>query len=416
MNTDKKAEEQKTPRTVSTRFLKDAFAETAINATTFVNTIIRESVNLSASDIFFEPMKDNIRVRARIDGVLYKLGEISHDSYPEISSRIKVLAELDPTEKRRIQEGQFTLRLEGRIVNLRVEIAQTIHGEIIVIRIHERQTIVMNLTQLGLNQQAYQDYSDMLRSLAGLILVCGPTGCGKTTTLYSTISKLNENQNYNIMTIEDPVEFQLQGVNQMQRRGETGFTFAEGLKTIIRLSPDIIFVGEIRDKETAEIAVESGLTGHLVFSSVHAEDSIGTLFRILDLGVESYLLNSSLLGVVAQRLVRKACENCRSPRQPTPDELELFQQVLGRHPKQLIKAIGCPSCQQLAYKGRVGIYEVLKMNSRIRDLIRNKANEDTLRETLRKEGFATLLRDGLEKCEQGITTVEEVLRNSLRTS
>lgn len=410
---DKKPEET---RTVTSRFLRDAFDQSPINATTFVNTIIRESVGLSASDILFESLKNAVRLRAKIDGVLYKLGEISHDSYPEISSRIKVLAELDPTEKRRIQEGQFTLDLEGRVVNLRVEIAQTIHGEMIVIRIHEKQTIVMELAQLGFNQNAYQIYNDMLQSMAGLILVCGPTGCGKTTTLYSTISKMNENQNYNIMTIEDPVEFQLYGVNQMQTREEIGFTFAEGLRTVLRLVPDIIFVGEIRDRETSEIAVESGLTGQLVLSTVHAEDGVGALFRLLDLGIETYLLNSSLLGVVAQRLVRKLCENCRVPYQPTPDEVELFQQILGRPPKQLMKGPGCPSCRKLAYKGRTGIYEVLKMNGNVRDHIRKKVNEDSLRESLRKEGFTTLLRDGLEKSEQGITSVEEVLRNSLRVS
>lgn len=414
MNNHKAGIKPQTPRSVSTRFLRDAFAETTINATTFVNTIIRESVNLSASDILFEPRKDAVRVRTRIDGVLYELGVITHDFYPEISSRIKVLAELDPTEKRRIQEGQFTLKLEGRVVNMRVEIALTIHGEIIVIRIHERQTIVMDLTQLGFNKEAYQSYIEMLKSMGGLILVCGPTGCGKTTTLYSTLNKLNEDQNYNIMTIEDPVEFQLQGVNQMQTRADTAFTFAEGLRTILRLSPDVIFVGEIRDRQTAEIAVESGLTGQLVLSTVHSEDSIGALFRLLDLGVETYLLNSSLLGVVAQRLVRKLCEECRAPYTPSASETDLFQRMLGHPPKQLMKAVGCHACQNLAYKGRTGIYEVLKMDPRIRDLLRTKVNEDTLRESLKKEGFITLQRDGLEKSEQGVTTVEEVLRNSLR--
>lgn len=414
MNKDQKAAEPEGTLTVTTRLLKEAFSHSATNATTFVNIIIRESVNLTASDILFEPMKPAVRVRARIDGVLYKIGDIGHDAYLEITSRIKVLAELDPTEKRRIQEGQFTLQLEGRVVNLRVEIAKTIHGELIVIRIHERQTIVMDLTQLGFNQNAYESYKDMLKAMGGLILVCGPTGCGKTTTLYSTISKLNEKQNYNVMTIEDPVEFQLQGVNQMQTSKDLGFTFAEGLRTILRLSPDVIFVGEIRDKETAAIAIESGLTGQLVLSTVHAEDSVGSLFRLLDLGIESYLLNSALLGIVAQRLVRKLCLECRSAHEPTPDESSLFQQIIGKIPKQLMSPTGCQSCQNLAFKGRTAIYEVLKMDSKIKDVVRNKVNENNLRETLKKDGFVTLLRDGLEKAEQGITSVEEVLKNSLR--
>ncbi|OGY21440.1 MAG: hypothetical protein A3A65_00270 [Candidatus Chisholmbacteria bacterium RIFCSPLOWO2_01_FULL_49_14] len=404
------------PKTVSTRFLKDLFSQTKVDATPFVNTIIREAVGLASSDIFFEPAKNTVRVRSRIDGVMYYLGEFSLDEFPQISSRIKVLSQLDPTEKRRIQEGQFTLNLEGRVVNLRVEIAQTIHGELIVIRIHEKQSIVMPLSDLGFSKKTDEIYRDMLRSMSGLILVCGPTGCGKTTTLYSTINQLNENQTYNIMTIEDPVEYQLQGVNQMQTKNDMGFTFAEGLRTILRLSPDVIFVGEIRDRETAQIAVESGLTGQLVLSSVHAEDSVGALFRLLDLGVESYLLNAALLGIVAQRLVRKNCLECQIPVSPTPEQSEYFLKTTGRSPKQFMVGKGCPSCQNLRYKGRTGIYEVLKMDSKVRDLVRSRASEDILRDTLKSHGFLTLLQDGIEKAERGVTTIDEVLRNSLRSS
>jgi type IV pilus assembly protein PilB len=216
------------------------------------------------------------------------------------------------------------------------------------------------------------------------------------------------------MTIEDPVEFQLDGINQMQTQFDAGFTFAVGLKTILRLSPDIVFVGEIRDSETAEIAVESGLTGQLVLSTLHAEDSIRALFRLLDLGVEAYLLNSSLMGIVAQRLVRKICPDCKAPYQPTQDEADLFKKVVGRAPKQLIRGQGCVKCQHMAYKGRTGIFEVFTMNARVRELLRKKVNEDSLRDALINEGFVTLLRDGLEKAEQGQTTIDEVLRNSLR--
>ena len=406
--------EPQTPQKVSTRFLRDAFAQSPIDSIPFVNTLLRESASLQASDLLLEPMKAVVRIRAKIDGVFYELGEITHDDYPEVSSRIKILAKLDPTEKRKIQEGQLSLDIEGRAVNLRVEIAQTVHGEVIVIRIHEKRTIIMELSELGFNAQAYQNYQEMLNARSGLILVCGPTGCGKTTTLYSTISKINLNQNYNIMTIEDPVEFQLPGVNQMQTNAEAGFSFAEGLRTLVRLSPDIILVGEIRDKETAEIAVESGLTGQLVLSTIHAGDAVGALFRLLDLGIETYLLNSSILGIVAQRLVRRVCPECNAEYQASPQELDLFQKILGRPPKKLVKGKGCLSCQDLGYQGRTGIYEVLTMTARMRDLIRAKANEDILRDTLQKEGFISLFRDGLEKCEQGITTPEEVLRNSIR--
>ncbi|OGM57385.1 hypothetical protein A2955_02885 [Candidatus Woesebacteria bacterium RIFCSPLOWO2_01_FULL_37_19] len=380
----------------------------------FVDGIIRESINMGASDILFEPELTELRVRARIDGVLYEFGKVNLESYAQISSRIKILSGLDPTDKRKIQEGQFTFNAEGRIVNLRVEIALTINGELIVIRVHEKGTIIMELSQLGFSNIAYENYSKMLSQRSGLILACGPTGCGKTTTLYSTLTKLNEGRNLNVMTIENPVEFQLDDVNQMQTQDEIGFSFASGLRTILRLTPDVVLVGEIRDKETAEIAVQSGLTGQLVLSTLHADDAVGALFRLLDLGVESYFVNSSLLGIVAQRLVRKVCQGCKESYNPTPSEIDLFTQVLGRPPKQLLKGKGCAACKSLSYKGRLGIFEVMVMNPTLRDMLRQKMSEDSLRKNLVKSGFATLLRDGLEKAEQGITTVEEVLRNSFR--
>ena len=394
--------------------LEKLFYQPAPDPVSLVDSVLSEVVKLLASDLLFEPRNENVMIRTRIDGVLYKLGEIGPKIYEHVSARIKVLARLDPTEKRRVQEGQFTLEHEGATINLRVEITQTVYGELIVIRIHERKTIIMELSQLGLNPHAYKSYEDILAQKSGLVLVCGPTGCGKTTTLYSTLGKLNENKKFNVMTIEDPVEFKLDGINQMQTQNDSGFTFAVGLKTILRLSPDIVFVGEIRDAETAEIAVESGLTGQLVLSTLHAEDSIRALFRLLDLGIEPYLLNSSLMGIVAQRLVRKICVDCKVAYEPQADEIELFRKVMGRVPNQLQKGKGCEKCQHLAYKGRTGMFEVFTMNAKVRELIRRKANEDELRDALVREGFVTLLRDGLDKAEAGITTVEEVLRNSLR--
>lgn len=402
------------PRKVNTPSLTEVFTNRVGNPVSFVNSLVYEAVNLSASDIFFEPRRELIIIRARIDGVLYELGEVSHDSYSQISARIKVLSNLDPTQKREIQEGQFILDHEGKIVNLRVEIAQTVHGEVIVVRIHERETIIMKLSELGFSDMSYNQYQKMLKQRSGLVLACGPTGCGKTTTLYSTITALNVNQTYNVMTIEDPVEFRLEGVNQMQTNNDAEFTFAVGLSTILRMSPDIVLVGEIRDRETAQIAVESGLTGQLVLSTLHAEDAVGALFRLLDLDVETYLLNSSLVGVVAQRLVRRVCEFCHEPYEATKTEQDLFKQVMGRLPKQLTKGKGCEACKNLSYRGRAGIFEVLSMDSKLRDLIRDKVNEDVLRSTLEKTGFKTLLRDGFEKAELGITTIDEVLRNSLR--
>ena len=289
------------------------------------------------------------------------------------------MAELDPSEKRKVQEGKINIEHEGSKVNLRVEVASTVNGEIVVIRIHEKKTIVMPLEELGFSQTSYKNYLNMLHQQSGLILVVGPTGCGKTTTLYSTISKINEGAVYNIMTIEDPVEFALDGVNQMQVQKETGFTFAQGLKTILRLSPDVVLVGEIRDKETADIAVESGLTGQLVLSTMHAEDSVGALFRLLDLGIETYLLNSSLMGIVAQRLIRKICNSCKEGKRIGVDESELFKKAVGRPPRQLFTSKGCEYCSSLGFKGRMGIYEVLVIDSKIRELIRNKISETEYR-------------------------------------
>jgi type II secretory ATPase GspE/PulE/Tfp pilus assembly ATPase PilB-like protein len=410
-STDQKQPEE---QSVASRFLKDAFSHGTTDPVSFTTTLIREAVNLKASDVLLEPQKESARVRARIDGVLYKLGFIPHESYDAIAQRIKVLAQLDPTEKRRVQEGQFSTQHEKRNINIRVEAAMTIQGELIILRIHEVETIIMQLSQLGFNEDSFSRYLDILKLRSGLIVVSGPTGCGKTTTLYSTIHHINKDKNLNVMTIEDPVEYQMEGANQMQTQNEIGFTFAEGLKTILRLSPDVILVGEIRDRETAEIAVESGLTGQLVLTSLHADDAAGALFRILDLGIESYLLNSSLTGIVAQRLVRKICPDCKTEYQPSPAEVELFQKQIGKKPEKLFKGKGCFSCQNLSYQGRTGIFEVLVMNASIRDLLRRKTNEDQLRQNLNENGFITFLKDGLQKVELGFTTFEEVIKNSRR--
>jgi type IV pilus assembly protein PilB len=396
--------------------LNPFFSAGVIDPIKFINTLFSEAVKIRASDIFFEPTKSHLLVRVKVDGVLYEIGSLTTESYLQVTSRIKIMAELDPSEKRKVQEGKINIDREGSIVNLRVEVANTINGELVVIRIHEKKTIVMPLEELGFSQISYKNYTGMLAQRSGLILVVGPTGCGKTTTLYSTISKINEGAVFNIMTIEDPVEFSLDGVNQMQVHKESGFTFAQGLKTILRLSPDIVFVGEIRDKETADIAVESGLTGQLVLSTMHSEDSVGALFRLLDLGIETYLLNSSLMGIVAQRLIRKICSSCKESKTISKDESDLFQKAVGRSPKQLFTSKGCEYCESIGFKGRMGIYEVLLIDSKIRELVRNHVSETDLRNNLIREGYETLLRDGLLKAEQGLTTAEEVLRNSLRIS
>lgn len=390
------------------------FSSSNADPVQLINSILHELAYLLSSDILFEPGRNGVLVRARIDGVLYNVGELSHDLYAAVASRIKVICELDITKKSQVQEGQFTVEHENGTINLRVEIVDTVHGELIVLRLHERRTIVMKLAELGFSKNSYDEYWKMLYQKSGLILVCGPTGSGKTTSLYSTLTALKKEDNLNIMTVEDPVEFQLEGTNQIQTSKEKNFSFATGLRTILRLSPDVVLVGEIRDQETAEIAVESGLTGLLVLSTVHAEDSVGALFRLLDLGVETYLLNSSLVGIVAQRLARRNCPACLQPYEPSQEELDIFTSIVGRPPTRLVRSKGCPSCQNLAYKGRIGIYEVLRIDAKVRGLIRSKASEEEFRQMLEQMSFTTLLKDGMLKCEQGITTVDEVLRNSLR--
>jgi type II secretory ATPase GspE/PulE/Tfp pilus assembly ATPase PilB-like protein len=399
---------------ISNQNLNTIFSQENPDPAILLDALINESIYLKASDILLEPRRSHILARVRIDGVLYEVSKISPVIYLKVSTRIKVLCNLDITKKKRVQEGQVTANHQNREVNLRVEIAETVLGELIVIRIHEKETIVMELAELGFSEQAYDDYQSMIAQRSGLILACGPTGCGKTTTLYSSINKINEDRNFNVMTVEDPVEFKLEGFNQMQTHEERAFTFAEGLKTILRLSPDIILVGEIRDSETAEIAVESGLTGQLVLSTIHSEDSIGALFRLLDLGIEPYLINSSLMGIVAQRLVRKNCPACLEYYKPTQEEQDLFSNICNYNPEKLVRSRGCSECQNMAFKGRVGIFEVLRMRSNVRDLIRRKVNETDLRNELINAGMTLLLKDGLDKVAKGITTVEEVLRNSLR--
>ncbi len=402
------------PRKLQNENLANLIGNPGADPVQLINVILHELAYLLASDILFEPMQEGVRIRARIDGVLYEVGIMSHDMYTAVASRIKVICNLDITHKSQVQEGQFTVEHENGIINLRVEIVETVHGELVVLRLHEKRTIVMQLAELGFSKDSYDLFWKMLKQRSGLILVCGPTGSGKTTTLYSTLTALKKVDDYNIMTVEDPVEFHLEGTNQIQTSQDRDFTFAKGLRTMLRLSPDIVLVGEIRDKETAEIAVESGLTGLLVLSTVHAEDSVGALFRMLDLGVETYLLNSSLVGIVAQRLTRRNCPACIKPYEPTQEEIDIFTNIVGRAPNKLFKSVGCPTCQNLAYKGRIGIYEVLRIDAKVRGLIRTKASEEEFRETLKQMNFTTLLKDGLLKCEQGITTIDEVLRNSLR--
>lgn len=384
------------------------------NPVALINTLLSEAIKLQASDVLFEPDRNVVQIRIRVDGVLYPLINFPLDLYQQINARVKVMAKLDTTEHKKNQEGQFSFESPGKTVNIRIEIVKTIHGEMMVLRILQMSSVVMPLNQLGFSPDSLSIYEDIISNNSGLILVCGPTGSGKTTTLYSTINLLNDKRQFNVITIEDPVEYQLDGVNQMPVREEDGFTFEAGLKATLRLSPDIILLGEIRDRPTAVTAIESGLTGHMVLSTVHAPDVVGVIFRLLDLDIEPFLINSSLRGIVSQRLVRRVCQKCKEKVEVDPNTNEFFTKVIGRPPQQIVKGKGCESCQYLGYSGRVGIYEVLKWDSFARNLVRSSQHEDRIRQMMKQQGYKSLLVDGLLKAEAGITTIEEVLRNSLR--
>lgn len=380
----------------------------------FVSQLLEEAIRTNASDVLIEPREENIRVRFRIDGILYDVVEINPQAYEQIGARVKIMAKLDTTEHKKVLEGQITFDAHPGSITVRVEVIKTIHGDMIVMRVLRLSSVVMGLNELGFNPDSLAIYQEIINAKTGLMLVCGPTGSGKTTTLYSTINFINKDLKLNVMTVEDPVEYQLDGVNQITVREEDGITFAAGLKAILRLSPDVILVGEIRDRETALIAVESGLTGHMVLSTVHSPDVVGVLFRLLDFNIELFLINSSLRGIVSQRLVRRVCDKCKTNVDGDPAEIDFFTKAIGRAPKQFSVGKGCEACQYLGYHGQVGIYEVLKWDASIRDLIRTTQNEDQIREALQKQKFKSLLVDGLLKAEEGLTTVSEVMRNSLR--
>ncbi|WP_222847221.1 type II secretion system ATPase GspE [Pontiella desulfatans] len=373
-----------------------------------VNLLILEGFKQRASDIHLEPLSRTFRVRYRIDGALREVEGPPRRLHPSVISRIKIMAGMKISEKRLPQDGRIEIRVMGRDLDLRVSAIPSNHGESIVMRILDKQNLLLGLPNLGFHQDDQNAFKRLIQYPDGILLITGPTGSGKTTTLYACLNHLNQ-PDRKIITVEDPVEYQLSGINQVHVRAGIGLTFSAALRSILRQAPNIIMIGEIRDLETAEIAVNAALTGHLVLSTLHTNDAPGAVTRLADIGVKPFLVSSSVRGIMAQRLVRSICDHCKAPCIPTEAELNL----VGTTP-QLFQGAGCAACGNTGYMGRKGIFELLNVNDDIRQMIHGGATSTELRAAARALGMRTLREDGLRKAIDGITTVNEVLRVTMR--
>lgn len=377
-----------------------------------VNTMITQAVREGASDIHIEPDAEVLRIRYRVDGILREVMTPPRNLQAGVVSRIKIMADLDIAEKRVPQDGRIQMKVGEKDVDIRLSTLPTIFGEKLVMRLLDKSSILLGLEDLGLTMDTLAQFEKMIRRPYGLLLVTGPTGSGKTTTLYAALNRISSVER-NVITIEDPVEYQLKYINQVQVNLKTGVTFANGLRAILRQDPDVVMVGEIRDTETASIAIQAALTGHLVFSTLHTNDAAGAVARLLDMGAEPFLVVSTLIGVVAQRLVRKVCTHCKGPFTPTADlikSLNLDKLMNGQKETRLVKGAGCQQCRNTGYSGRLGIYEILPINEAIRNLIVTKASSAAIRNQAIQSGIAGLRLHGLAAALKGLTTLEEVLR------
>ena len=376
----------------------------------FINQILSDAIKQRATDIHFEPFEDDLRIRYRIDGVLYEVPcppTIKHFQ-ASIASRIKVMADLDIAEKRRPQDGRIDVKMDNEVYDLRVSIMPTPFGESIGVRLLPRSSPIIGLEGLGLSRSELDILEKSIEKPYGIILVTGPTGSGKTTTLYSCLNKINSPQR-KILTIEDPIEYQLKGITQMQVEPKTGFTFANALRSMLRHDPDVMMVGEIRDMETAELAVRTSLTGHLVFSTLHTNDAAGGITRLLDMNIDSFLVSSSIILIIAQRLVRTICPHCKERYRPEPHYLKQFD-AAALAEAHVFRGKGCEACRMTGYQGRTGIFEMLTISDEIRELILKKNPSHLIKQKAVSLGMKALRQSGWEKIKQGVTTIDEVLR------
>ncbi len=369
-----------------------------------VDVIISQAVRERASDVHIEPEAKDVRVRYRVDGILHEELKIPPHMLAPVVSRIKVLSSLDIAESRIPQDGRYEMELDEKKIDLRVSTFPSAYGEKVVLRILDKSAMLLKLPDIGFAQENLSKFLKIIHKPHGIILVTGPTGSGKTTTLYSALSEINSKE-MNVVTVEDPIEYELPGVTQSQINVKAGLTFASALRSILRQDPDVILIGEVRDLETATIAIQSALTGHLVFSTLHTNDAPGALTRLVDMGVEPFLISSSVEAVLAQRLVRMVCEKCKE-KIAVPESLRKdFPDI-----KFLYKGKGCKACKNTGFRGRVGIFELLILDEHVREMINNKASTDEIRKYVIKQGMKTLYADGLDKVKEGRTTLDEVLR------
>jgi len=374
-----------------------------------VNLIFTQAIKDKVSDIHIEPEEDLLRIRFRVDGVLSEAYVQPKNLQNAIISRIKIMAEMNIAERRLPQDGRFQMKIEGKEVDVRVSTFPTVNGENVVMRILDKSNVITRLEDLGFVPKVLKEFKRLLSLPYGILLVTGPTGSGKTTTLYSALNSINS-MDRNIITIEDPVEYRLKMIRQSQVNPRAGLTFANGLRAILRQDPDIILVGEIRDSETANIAVQSALTGHLVLSTLHTNDASGAITRLIDMGVEPFLVSSSCMGIIAQRLVRKICPKCKEAYKPSENLLKGLNINTDGRDFTFYRGKGCRHCKDTGYKGRIGIFELLTLDDEIRDMILGKASTSHIRKVALKKGMKSLRHDGIIKVINGITTVEEVIR------
>lgn len=391
-------------------------AESDAPIISIVNSLLQQAAKDGASDIHIEPQEKDLRIRFRVDGVLREMMAFPKRIHGALISRLKIMSEMDISERRIPQDGRIKLRFAGRDIDIRVSTLPTIYGEKIVGRLLDQGGAILELDNLGFTALNLQRFNDMCQKAYGIVLVTGPTGSGKTTTLYSALSRYSTAEK-NIITVEDPVEYRLPGINQVNINPKAGLNFANTLRAILRQDPNIIMVGEIRDPETAEIAIRAALTGHLVLSTLHTNDAASTFTRLVDMGIEAYLVASSVLGVLSQRLVRRICPQCKEPYVVEPNTPEyIFTGATHGQPLQLYRGKGCPACNHTGYRGRIGIHEVLPVTPAIRALIMQGVSADRIVAAAQQEGMPTMLQDGVQKALEGTTTLAEVMRVAYGTN